>query len=84
MPNSSLSLTIFSPCPILKTQAVAAAEYIGKEDIYMGKLPENIDYEIAKIWFSNQDLSNTSPEDAKKIFFDAFHRIEKTNVERWD
>ena len=50
----------------------------------MGKLPENIDYEIAKIWFSNQDLSNTSPEDAQKIFFDAFHRIEKTNVERWD
>jgi len=50
----------------------------------MGKIPENVDYEITKIWFAGQDLSNVSPEEAKKIFFDAYHRIEKTLVERWD
>jgi len=49
----------------------------------MSNVPSNVDYEIAMVWFSNQDLSNVSPEEAKKMFFDALHKVESTNVERW-
>ena len=50
----------------------------------MSKLPENIDYEITKLWFAQQDLEGVTPAYAKQLFFDAFHEIEKTIVERWD
>lgn len=50
----------------------------------MGKLPENLDYELTKIWLDHQDLSNTTPEEVKVMFFEALHKIEKKNVERWD
>ena len=43
-----------------------------------------LDIEITKIWLAAQDLSNVTPEKAKIMFFDALHRIEKQNVERWD
>ncbi len=50
----------------------------------MSAIPENVDYEIAKIWLSQQNLEDLSPEQAKELFFDALHKIEKQNVERWD
>ncbi len=50
----------------------------------MGKLPENLDYDLTKIWLSHQDLSNTTPEEVKVMFFEALHKIENKNVERWD
>ncbi len=59
------------------------AEYKRKEKI-MGKLPENLDYELTKIWLDHQDLSNVTPEEVKVMFFEALHKIEKKNVERWD
>lgn len=50
----------------------------------MSKYPENIDYEIAKICISQQNLKELSPEETKELFFDALQKIEKKNVERWD
>lgn len=50
----------------------------------MSKIPDLVDYDIAMMWFSQQDLSEISPEAAKELFFDALHRIEAKNVERWD
>ena len=41
----------------------------------MDKLPENIDYEITKLWFAQLDLRNTSPEEAKRIFFNGFEHL---------
>lgn len=45
---------------------------------------DNLDIEIAKIWLASQDLSAVTPEQAKIMFFDALHKIEKQNIERWD
>lgn len=68
---------------ILYVQATAMAEY-GRKEYIMSKLPENLDYKLAKIWLDHQDLSNKTPEEVKVIFFEALHKIEKKNVERWD
>lgn len=45
---------------------------------------EKLNVEIAKIWLASQDLSNVSPEQAKIMFFEALHKIEKQDIERWD
>lgn len=50
----------------------------------MSKIPETLDYELAKLWLEHQDLSDTTPEQVKELFFDALHKIEKTHPERWD
>lgn len=48
------------------------------------QIPKSVDYEIAMLWLKGQDLSEVTPEQAKELFFDALHRIQQTNVERWD
>jgi len=65
MPNSSSSLTIFSPCPILKIQAVAAAEYTGKDGlpVYIPK----IDPEIIRI--NNEIVANKTKIEKKRKFY---------------
>lgn len=50
----------------------------------MSDIRDSIDYEIAKIWISQQDLSSVSPETAKELFFEALYKIKVKNVERWD
>ena len=48
------------------------------------QIPDSIDYELAIIWLKCQDLRDVTPEQAKDMFFDALHRIQQKNVERWD
>ena len=50
----------------------------------MTQLPENLDYKLALTWLKAQDLSQKTPEDVKALFFEALHKIEAHNVERWD
>ncbi len=40
--------------------------------------------ELAKIWLMAQDLSKVSPATVKRMFFEAWHEIDQTPVERWD
>ena len=47
------------------------------------KLCENDDFLAALAWLGGQDLSETTPEEAKRLLFDAFYRMKKTNVERY-
>lgn len=45
---------------------------------------ENIDVKIALAWLAGQDLHDCSPEEAKRKFFEAYYKMKKTNVERYD
>ena len=42
------------------------------------------DSELAEIWLKGQDLNGKTPEEVKEMYFDAWHRIHRKNVERWD
>lgn len=46
-------MTFFSPCPILKIQAVAAAKYIGKEDLLIDRINA-----IALLYLLKQDTKH--------------------------
>lgn len=50
----------------------------------MKKVPETLDYDLAKIWLAKQDLSNCTPEQIKEMFLDQLRKLEAVNVERWD
>lgn len=41
------------------------------------------DSKLAEIWLSGQDLTDKTPEQVKELYFDAWHKIQKTNVEQW-
>lgn len=55
-----------------------------KEVFCMARFPDDIDIEIAKIWLAGQDLRSLTPEQAKEKFFEAVHKMESVNPERWD
>lgn len=42
------------------------------------------DAELAKLWLSQQDLSEMTPAKTKQLYFKAWHEIQKADVERWD
>ena len=48
------------------------------------KVPETLDYDLAKIWLAKQDLSDCMPEQIKEMFLDQLRKLEAVNVERWD
>lgn len=50
----------------------------------MGKIPDTVNYDIAKIWLAHQDLKSLTPEETKEMFFKCLHDLEAKNVERWD
>lgn len=42
------------------------------------------DAKLAEIWLKGQDLRDKTPEDVKEMFFNAWHKMHRKNVERWD
>ena len=50
----------------------------------MAKIPETLEYDLAKIWLAQQDLSNKTPKEIKEMFLTQLRKLESANVERWD
>ena len=50
----------------------------------MAKIPETLDYNLAKIWLAQQDLRDKTPEEIKAMFLTQLRKLEAANVERWD
>ena len=50
----------------------------------MTKSTDEINYDLAKIWLAQQDLTNCTPEQIKNKFFDQLRKLEQANGERWD
>lgn len=44
----------------------------------------NVNYDLAKIWLAQQDLTECSPEKIKDMFFNQLRKLQAANVERWD
>lgn len=50
----------------------------------MAKIPETLNYDLAKIWLAQQDLKEKSPSEIKEMFLDQLRKLESANAERWD
>lgn len=50
----------------------------------MDKIPETLNYDLAKIWLAQQDLNCKTPEEIKDMFLTQLRKLEAANVERWD
>ena len=50
----------------------------------MAKIPETLEYDLAKIWLAQQDLNNKTPKEIKEMFLTQLRKLEAANVERWD
>lgn len=47
-------------------------------------IPDTLDYDLAKIWLAQQDLSGKDPLQIKEMFLEQLRKLHDAQPERWD